>query len=79
MSSAAFVDGISVFDGKSTSSGITLTFDEAHPLSVYGVSKLGGERHVLGAKGPGPASCYAPRGYKTPRAGICAHHAASDA
>ena len=38
-----------VFDGKSNRA--YLPADEAHPLSVYGVSKLGGERHVL--KGPG--------------------------
>jgi dTDP-4-dehydrorhamnose reductase len=38
-----------VFDGKSNRA--YLPTDEAHPLSVYGVSKLGGERHVL--QGPG--------------------------
>jgi dTDP-4-dehydrorhamnose reductase len=39
-----------VFDGQS--SRAYLTSDRTHPLSVYGMSKLGGERHVLGA-GPG--------------------------
>jgi dTDP-4-dehydrorhamnose reductase len=38
-----------VFDGKSNRA--YLPTDEARPLSVYGVSKLDGERHVL--KGPG--------------------------
>ena len=38
-----------VFDGKSNRA--YLPTDEARPLSVYGVSKLGGERHVL--EGPG--------------------------
>jgi dTDP-4-dehydrorhamnose reductase len=38
-----------VFDGKSNRA--YLPTDEAHPLSIYGVSKLGGERHVL--EGPG--------------------------
>jgi dTDP-4-dehydrorhamnose reductase len=40
-----------VFDGKS---GSAYRPDAAtHPLSVYGSSKLGGERHVLGARGGG--------------------------
>jgi dTDP-4-dehydrorhamnose reductase len=34
-----------VFDGKSNRA--YLTNDQANPLSVYGASKLGGERHVL--------------------------------
>ena len=38
-----------VFDGKSNRA--YLPTDEARPLSVYGASKLDGERHVL--KGPG--------------------------
>lgn len=39
-----------VFDGQSNRA--YLTSDLPNPLSVYGMSKLGGERHVLGA-GPG--------------------------
>jgi dTDP-4-dehydrorhamnose reductase len=35
-----------VFDG--TSSRAYLPGDKTHPLSVYGASKLGGERHVVG-------------------------------
>jgi dTDP-4-dehydrorhamnose reductase len=40
-----------VFDGKSNRA--YLPTDEARPSSVYGVSKLGGERHVLTAPGAG--------------------------
>jgi dTDP-4-dehydrorhamnose reductase len=40
-----------VFDGKS--SRAYLSDDATHPLSVYGASKLGGERHVTG---PGAAA-----------------------
>lgn len=40
-----------VFDGKSNRA--YLPTDQANPLSVYGVSKLGGERHVLGGEGGG--------------------------
>jgi len=40
-----------VFDGKSNRA--YLPNDEAHPLSVYGESKLGGERRVLNAIGSG--------------------------
>ena len=40
-----------VFDGKSNRA--YLPTDQANPLSVYGVSKLGGERHVLNGPGAG--------------------------
>ena len=40
-----------VFDGKSNRA--YLTADQPNPLSVYGVSKLGGERHVLKSGGSG--------------------------
>lgn len=40
-----------VFDGKSNRA--YLTGDQTNPLSVYGASKLGGERHVLTAGGSG--------------------------
>jgi dTDP-4-dehydrorhamnose reductase len=40
-----------VFDGKSNRAYLPL--DQTNPLSVYGVSKLGGERRVLGAEGAG--------------------------
>jgi dTDP-4-dehydrorhamnose reductase len=40
-----------VFDGKSNRAYLPL--DQTNPLSVYGVSKLGGERRVLGAGGAG--------------------------
>lgn len=40
-----------VFDGNSNRA--YLTTDQPNPLSVYGVSKLGGERHVLAAGGIG--------------------------
>jgi len=40
-----------VFDGKSNRA--YLPGDETHPLSVYGLSKLGGERHVLSGGGTG--------------------------
>jgi len=40
-----------VFDG--TSNRAYLPLDQTNPLSVYGVSKLGGERRVLGADGAG--------------------------
>jgi dTDP-4-dehydrorhamnose reductase len=40
-----------VFDGKSNRA--YLPADQTNPLSVYGVSKLGGERHVLAGKGSG--------------------------
>jgi dTDP-4-dehydrorhamnose reductase len=40
-----------VFDG--TSNRAYLPTDQANPLSVYGVSKLGGERHVLDGAGAG--------------------------
>jgi dTDP-4-dehydrorhamnose reductase len=40
-----------VFDGKSNRA--YLPTDQANPLSVYGVSKLGGERHVLDGAGAG--------------------------
>jgi dTDP-4-dehydrorhamnose reductase len=40
-----------VFDGKSNRAYMPL--DQTNPLSVYGVSKLGGERRVLGAEGAG--------------------------
>ena len=40
-----------VFDG--TSNRAYLPTDQANPLSVYGVSKLGGERHVLDSPGAG--------------------------
>jgi len=40
-----------VFDGKANRA--YLPADQAHPLSVYGVSKLGGERHVLQGAGAG--------------------------
>jgi dTDP-4-dehydrorhamnose reductase len=38
-----------VFDGKSNLA--YLTTDQTNPLSVYGMSKLGGERHVLQGSG----------------------------
>ena len=40
-----------VFDGHSGRA--YLPTDEPQPLSIYGASKLGGERHVLGAGGSG--------------------------
>jgi dTDP-4-dehydrorhamnose reductase len=40
-----------VFDGKSNRA--YLPTDQTNHLSVYGVSKLGGERHVLGGEGAG--------------------------
>ena len=40
-----------VFDGKSNRAYLPL--DQTNPLSVYGVSKLGGERRVLDAEGAG--------------------------
>jgi len=40
-----------VFDGKSNRA--YLPADQTNPLSVYGVSKLGGERHVLDGAGAG--------------------------
>jgi dTDP-4-dehydrorhamnose reductase len=40
-----------VFDGKSNRA--YLPGDETHPLSVYGLSKLGGERRVLNGHGSG--------------------------
>jgi dTDP-4-dehydrorhamnose reductase len=40
-----------VFDGRSNRA--YLPTDQANPLSVYGASKLGGERHVLDAPGAG--------------------------
>jgi dTDP-4-dehydrorhamnose reductase len=40
-----------VFDGKSNRP--YLPADQTNPLSVYGVSKLGGERHVLNGGGTG--------------------------
>jgi dTDP-4-dehydrorhamnose reductase len=40
-----------VFDGKSNRA--YLPDDQTNPLSVYGESKLGGERHVLNGAGPG--------------------------
>jgi dTDP-4-dehydrorhamnose reductase len=40
-----------VFDGKSNRA--YLPDDETNPLSVYGVSKLGGERRVLSSQGSG--------------------------
>jgi dTDP-4-dehydrorhamnose reductase len=40
-----------VFDGKSNRA--YLPTDQANPLSVYGASKLGGERHVLDGPGAG--------------------------
>jgi dTDP-4-dehydrorhamnose reductase len=40
-----------VFDGKSNRA--YLPDDQTNPLSVYGVSKLGGERHVLNGAGAG--------------------------
>jgi dTDP-4-dehydrorhamnose reductase len=40
-----------VFDGKSNRA--YLPEDQTNPLSVYGVSKLGGERRVLGGAGSG--------------------------
>jgi dTDP-4-dehydrorhamnose reductase len=40
-----------VFDGKSNHA--YLPTDQANPLSVYGASKLGGERHVLNGPGAG--------------------------
>jgi dTDP-4-dehydrorhamnose reductase len=40
-----------VFDGRS--SRAYLTGDQTNPLSVYGASKLGGERHVMTAAGSG--------------------------
>jgi dTDP-4-dehydrorhamnose reductase len=40
-----------VFDGKSNRA--YLPGDQTNPLSVYGVSKLGGERHVLVSAGAG--------------------------
>jgi dTDP-4-dehydrorhamnose reductase len=40
-----------VFDGKSNRA--YLPDDQTNPLSVYGVSKLGGERHVLNRAGAG--------------------------
>ena len=40
-----------VFDGQSNRA--YLPADQTNPLSVYGVSKLGGERHVLAAEGSG--------------------------
>jgi dTDP-4-dehydrorhamnose reductase len=40
-----------VFDGKSNRA--YLPTDQPNPLSVYGVSKLGGERHVLNDAGTG--------------------------
>ena len=40
-----------VFDGKSNRA--YLPTDHTNPLSIYGVSKLGGERHVLTASGAG--------------------------
>jgi dTDP-4-dehydrorhamnose reductase len=40
-----------VFDGKSNRAYLPL--DQTNPLSVYGVSKLGGERRVLGAERAG--------------------------
>jgi dTDP-4-dehydrorhamnose reductase len=40
-----------VFDGASNRA--YLPTDQANPLSVYGVSKLGGERHVLDGPGAG--------------------------
>jgi dTDP-4-dehydrorhamnose reductase len=40
-----------VFDGNSNRA--YLTTDQPNPLSVYGTSKLGGERHVLAAGGMG--------------------------
>ena len=40
-----------VFDGKS--SRAYLPMDQPNPLSVYGVSKLGGERHILTGGGAG--------------------------
>jgi dTDP-4-dehydrorhamnose reductase len=40
-----------VFDGRSNRA--YLPTDQTNPLSVYGVSKLGGERHVLTGEGSG--------------------------
>jgi len=40
-----------VFDGKSNRA--YLPADQTNPLNVYGVSKLGGERHVLNGGGAG--------------------------
>ncbi len=40
-----------VFDGKSNRA--YLPVDQTNPLSVYGMSKLGGERHVLNGPGAG--------------------------